>query len=163
MRILKQIFVILFILGTAVFSAFNAAADDYTPAYLHLGTSEISGTNCISVKAHYNTGGRFVNAVSMRIKFPAELVQADDVIINESVCGMVLENFIDNTSGEVVLTCGNIGNGWTGDGVLADIEFTKKAAGWTEFSFAPDAMMLAGDGTAENILEMAIGKTVITE
>jgi hypothetical protein len=163
MRILKQIFVFLFIWGSVIFSAFSAVADDYTPAYLYLGTSETYGTNAISVKAHYNTGGHFVNAVSMRIKFPVEMVQADDVIINESVCGMVIENYIDNATGEVNLTCGNIGNGWTGDGVLADIEFTKKAPGWTEFSFAPDAMMLAGDGTAENILEMAIGKTIITE
>jgi hypothetical protein len=163
MRILKQFIVLVVIICGMVYSTPFAVAEDYSPAYLYLGITEDAAQEQIAATVNYNTGGRFTNAVSMRIKFPAEIVQAEEIIINESVCGMVIENTIDNASGEIVLTCGSIGNGWTGKGELANITFAKKSSGWTEFSFAPGTMMLAGDGSAANILEMAIGKTIITD
>jgi hypothetical protein len=146
-----------------VFNRQIAYAEDEAPAYYYMLAEPNIDQAQIALTINANTGSNTVNAVRTVISFDPALVQAQSIMTDDSICDVFLEKEIDNINGTITLSCGKPSPGFQGEGIIGRVDFKITTWGMTPFIFSEGTMMLANDGYATNIMEMAIGKTLIIE
>ncbi len=132
-----------------------------TPAYLYLKAPN-SATSSLPAIIAVHTGGQAINIIQARVNFAADQLQATELKLSSSTCPLVIQQTIDNQKGELNIICAMPTPGFNGDNQVAKINFAVIGSGLAEISFsASSSKLLANDGQATNIIDAAIGKTVI--
>jgi hypothetical protein len=101
------------------------------------------------------TGGEAVNAFEAVVHFDPSLVRVTEIETTNSICGpeFFIERSIDNTKGEVNVTCAIPTPGFTGqDGTIADLLVQPLHAGSFSLNFSTGTQVLANDGLGTDVL-----------
>jgi len=112
------------------------------------------------IKLMVDTGGQSANALLASLHFSNDIINIEELNIDNSICDLFIENAFDNEQGFLNIICGKPFPGFNESSEVAEITFTKKIAGETNFIFT-EAMILANDGYGTDILLEAKDKNII--
>jgi len=107
-----------------------------------------------TVSISVDTQNDTINAVQAVINFDPRKVRVDEINIEKTFCnhGLFLEKSKDNNLGEVRVACGLFNPGFSGDGVVVELELTPLRRGDFSLNFSPECMVLANDGLGTEVL-----------
>jgi hypothetical protein len=109
-----------------------------------------------------DTDGTAINSVEVTVRYRSDLVNIDSIGFTQSVCSVIIEQYINPVQGTVQIACGLPFPGVnTQIGTVATLYYTAKTSGVAAFQIDPaNAQMLANDGTGSNILRYIDNATV---
>ncbi|MFA7308774.1 MAG: hypothetical protein WC045_01750 [Patescibacteria group bacterium] len=112
-------------------------------------------TSSQKIAIQINTGGEAINAIQANLAYDPEKVTIEDILTTNSICpaGNFLEKTIDNTKGEVRISCYIVNPGFNKDkGTIAEILVQPKQIGEFPLTFTSQTQVLANDGLGTNVL-----------
>lgn len=127
---------------------------------VHGATLELTSTSAGQVDILISTDIS-INAVGVVIYFDPGLVAVTKLDFDNSFCLMFIEKVIDESQGQIRISCGLPNPGFTGKGIVGSIRFTKKDIDPARFAIANDSEILANDGLGTNIFEKAKSITIL--
>ncbi len=171
MRLSNTVYwILLSIFGfTLVFSVgllFRLQGKSLTPTTLGSqnasGTYKIDASETVSVSSPYqvkfiaNTDGKAVNAVSLYVAFDPEKLRILNVNTSDSFCQFYPENKFNNTAGTISISCGAPSPGFTGESVIAVVDFYTTNIGQASLTITDKSQILLNDGKGTNIFSTPI-------
>jgi hypothetical protein len=122
--------------------------------YMESDSLKFKKNNLEKIKISLSTQNDFINAVQAVIYYNPEKVAVKGIKIENSFCnpGLFLEKSIDNKAGEVRVVCGLFNPGFSGDGIVAELEIVALKNDPVVFNFSSESMALANDGLGTNVL-----------
>jgi len=144
----NTLLLVVFLLLFSIFSHANAATLFLSPAN---GSYSVGQT--FSVSVYVSSSDQAMNAVSVNISFPSNLLQVVSLSkTNSIITNWVQEPSFSNTSGTINLEGIVLNPGYQGNsGRIITITFKAKSAGTAEVVFTSSSV-LANDGLGTNIL-----------
>lgn len=104
----------------------------------------------------YASTNAAVNAAQIRLTFRADGLKDLEIVPDDSLCELVIEDYLDPETGIYNLACGKPTPGISGEFVLAKMRFDVRKAGFYPFYFL-DNLLLANDGYGTDILGHSYG------
>jgi len=110
-------------------------------------------------KLMIDTGGQSANAIFAELNFPIRSLRAESLDTDNSICDFFLEDSFNNEQGTMNIACGKPYPGFNGVAEVVEITFSTIEPTIASFDFT-DAMVLANDGFATNILKKTEDKVI---
>lgn len=148
MKITKYILILPFSILISIsilFSASKVQASEATLEFKHVSFDEEN----ITTNIYINTYGSNINGVTADFSYSSDILEVTEVSTEDSV----FDNFVENDysqSGIVYLSCYSI-EGYTGEGLLAEVSFKAIGSGSATLTFTDDVVVLESD-TSNDIL-----------
>lgn len=108
-----------------------------------------------SIGIQVDTGGESINAVKVVVNFDPKKVNIEQIVTNQSFCqqNLFIERTIDNTNGQVRVTCGLPRPGFSeASGLIAELIVKPLGEGEFQLKFNKETQVLANDGLGTNVL-----------
>lgn len=108
----------------------------------------------------FSSGGEAVNAVRVVLKYDPAALEVTSINIDKTLCDkdLFMDKQIDREKGQVLLSCGKRGPGFSEiNGMVARLFIKPLAPGNLSVTFTKDSAIFANDGLATNVLRLSTG------
>lgn len=162
MQLLKRSCIGFLALGLVFLTGYQPVKAAGATLYLSPPTGGFTVDSTFDVSVLMNTAGQSVNAVSLEITFPPQMLQVVKPVPDSSVIAMwIAQPSFSNTEGKIHIEGGipNPGINSSAANILG-ITFRAKQAGQAKIQISEGARILANDGTGTNIIGGQNGSTI---
>ncbi len=116
-----------------------------------------------TIRLKVDTGGEVINAVNAVINYNPDLVEVSDILMDHSVCTLIVQKIIDHQQGKATVACGIPSPGFSGQGgTIAELVVQPKQTGQYGLRYGAASTVLANDGLGTDVLRKVTNGSYLT-